>query len=296
MPAFAKMFPRGGQFVLFVLAVSTLQSCFLFKKRATTSYNRPETAQEQHRNNQQIEKKAPANYTTYSAQSYIDRFKAIAIKEMNVYGIPASITLAQGMFESGNGNSDLARYANNHFGIKCTTDWTGKTYYKDDDAPNECFRVYSNPDESYRDHSQFLKRKRYATLYTYSKTDYRSWAYGLKAAGYATNPNYPQLIINIIEKYQLYQLDGSTGPQPAGNYSTQTNSPQIAPGTTTPAPTPGTGNTASTTYQGKTYTVKQGDTLYNISKRFGLTVDQLMQLNTLSNNGIKIGQSLIIAP
>jgi flagellum-specific peptidoglycan hydrolase FlgJ len=142
---------------------------------------------------------------------YIDRFKAIAIQEMNSYGIPASITLAQGLFESGSGNSELAKVANNHFGIKCGSTWQGESYYKDDDNVNDCFRVYSNPEESFRDHSEFLKKKNYARLFELDKNDFKGWAYGLKACGYATNPKYPQLLLNIINKYHLDQYDRPEG-------------------------------------------------------------------------------------
>ena len=138
-----------------------------------------------------------------TAIDYIDRFKDIAIEEMRKNGIPASITLAQGLLESGNGNGTLARQGNNHFGIKCNVDWTGPTIRKDDDAPQECFRVYSSPEESYRDHSEFLKRKRYADLFELDRNDYRGWAIGLKQAGYATNPKYADLLIGIIERYRL---------------------------------------------------------------------------------------------
>lgn len=135
-------------------------------------------------------------------------YKNDAIKEMNEYGVPASITLAQGMLESNNGNSTLAIKANNHFGIKCHNDWNGDTYHMDDDAKNECFRKYSSVLESFRDHSKFLKeRSRYTFLFSLEITDYKAWAKGLKEAGYATNPQYPQLLINLIERYQLNLYD-----------------------------------------------------------------------------------------
>ena len=143
-----------------------------------------------------------------SAQ-YIEKYHNIAIKQMKDYKIPASIILAQGILESGNGNSRLATEAKNHFGIKCHSDWTGKGFYMDDDAKDECFRVYKSPTESYKDHSLFLtSRSRYAFLFTdYSTTDYKKWAHGLKKAGYATNPNYPTLLIDLIERYHLYKYD-----------------------------------------------------------------------------------------
>lgn len=140
-------------------------------------------------------------------QEYIAMYSDDAIKEMYRTGIPASIKLAQGILESGDGNSALARKANNHFGIKCHSSWRGKTYIQDDDRKNECFRSYDHPLESYRDHSEFLKRPRYAFLFEYKTTDYKSWAKGLKKAGYATNPKYPQLLIKIIEENNLDRFD-----------------------------------------------------------------------------------------
>lgn len=152
----------------------------------------------------------PAHLTAQgriTVKEYILKYKDISVEKMKEYGIPASITLAQGILESGNGNSRLARKANNHFGIKCHG-WRGRKFYQDDDAKNECFRKYRNPEESYRDHSLFLtNRSRYAALFTLNIRDYKGWAHGLKKAGYATNPRYPQLLIRIIEEHQLYLLD-----------------------------------------------------------------------------------------
>ena len=146
-----------------------------------------------------------------STEEYIEQYKDIAIKKMKEYHIPASITLAQGILESGSGNSRLATEANNHFGIKCHKDWTGKTIYVDDDEKNECFRKYSKAEDSYNDHSLFLtSRDRYAFLFNYKTTDYVNWANGLKQAGYATNPKYPELLIKLIEKYDLSQYDSPT--------------------------------------------------------------------------------------
>ena len=139
-------------------------------------------------------------------QQYIEIYKELAIEQMRRYSIPASITLAQGLLESSAGRSTLATMGNNHFGIKCH-DWTGPTMLRDDDAPNECFRVYNNPRASYEDHSKFLQRPRYQSLFRLKVTDYKGWAHGLKACGYATSPTYAQKLINIIEAYQLYQYD-----------------------------------------------------------------------------------------
>ena len=141
-------------------------------------------------------------------EEYIQTYKDIAMREMRDNKIPASITLAQGLLESGAGNSALAREAKNHFGIKCHKGWTGKTYTMDDDEKDECFRKYSNAEESFRDHSEFLcGRSRYAALFDLDITDYEGWAKGLKAAGYATNPKYAQLLIDRIELYDLAKYD-----------------------------------------------------------------------------------------
>lgn len=270
------------------------------------------------RNNRQIEKQATKvnpDYKAYTTLSYIDSFKEAAISQMNASGIPASIILAQGILESGSGNSSLARFANNHFGIKCTSEWKGKGYYKDDDKQNDCFRVYKDARESYRDHSEFLKRKRYSFLFELDRNDYRNWAYGLKQAGYATNPKYPDLLINLINKYKLYQYDSPETERekilredrvfseineniPKEN---QKFKPVDVPATrkvtapdtgATPAAPVVPAASASTPQTGKYHTIVQGDTLYNISKRYNLTVEELKSLNNLLEEGIKIGQQL----
>lgn len=144
---------------------------------------------------------------------YIERYAPYAVKEMLISGVPASITLAQGILESGDGNSVLSKNANNHFGIKCHGMWEGEKFYMDDDAKGECFRVYANVFESYRDHSEFLSgRERYASLFELRRTDYKGWAHGLKKAGYATNPKYPALLIKIIEENALAKYDRMTSP------------------------------------------------------------------------------------
>ncbi len=142
-----------------------------------------------------------------SREGYIIKYKDLAIKQMQTHGIPASITLAQACLESADGNSRLAIEANNHFGIKCH-DWSGPKIYEDDDEKNECFRKYARVEDSYTDHSDFLRyRDRYKFLFDLEPTDYKAWAFGLKKAGYATNPQYPQLLIKIIEDYNLAQYD-----------------------------------------------------------------------------------------
>lgn len=141
-------------------------------------------------------------------EQYIQRFAKYAVEEMEKYKIPASITLAQGLLETGGGQSRLAQEGNNHFGIKCKKEWTGKTMRHTDDAPHECFRVYDSPRESYEDHSKFLAhRPYYKNLFKLDMKDYKGWAHGLKKAGYATNSRYAYILISKIEKYKLYEFD-----------------------------------------------------------------------------------------
>ena len=286
--------------VCLLMTALTLSSCFTRRHTVITVNNRPApynqpapvTNSEAKKANKEIEKEHKADivaYVPYTSLTYIERFKAIAIQEMNLYGIPASITLAQGLFESGSGNSDLAKIANNHFGIKCTSDWKGKSYFKDDDQPNDCFRVYDKPEDSFRDHSEFLKRKRYAALFELDKNDYVGWANGLKAAGYATNPNYPQLLINVIQKYNLDQYD-----RPEGEVAKIKREDRVFTDINKNIAKAAKDSLVSTTPVDKLYTVKTGDTLYNISKRFGLTVDELKTLNHMADNNIKLGQKLVV--
>ena len=157
-----------------------------------------------------------AQSTNQAYWSYIDQYKDWAIEQMQQYHIPASITLAQGLLESNAGRSSLAREANNHFGIKVGSTWTGPYVLRDDDAKNEKFRKYKSARESFIDHSKFLQGKRYQNLYSLGQTDYRGWARGLKAAGYATNPAYAEALIRIIEMYSLHQFD-------TGKYHSQKN-------------------------------------------------------------------------
>ena len=204
-----------------------------------------------------------------STETYIQAFTPIAIKEMKEFGIPASITLAQGILESGSGKGRLAVEANNHFGIKCH-DWKGKKIYHDDDTEQECFRKYSSAEQSFNDHSKFLKyRKRYAKLFTLHKSDYKSWAKELRKAGYATDRRYPQKLISLIERYKLYEVDALVLGE---EYD-------------------------SNTYSSKPihdYVVKKGDTLYSISKKYNISVNKLQELNALKDNTINIGQVLKI--
>lgn len=204
-------------------------------------------------------------------QSYIYQFADIAQQEMRLFGIPASITLAQGILESGNGQGNLTSRSNNHFGIKCNG-WEGAKVYHDDDEDQECFRKYTHAEYSYRDHSLFLfNRSRYGFLFNYDITDYKSWAKGLKKAGYATDPKYPDKLIGLIERYELYKYDKHIEVSQENRYTeTKKQNTEIK----------------------NSYTVKAGDTLYNISQRYNVTVEELIRLNNIKNNTIQIGQKL----
>jgi len=233
---------------------------------------------------------------------YIEKYKDIAIKKQKEYKIPASITLAQGILESGSGNSSLARKANNHFGIKCHKGWTGKTYTMDDDAKDECFRKYKKAEDSYRDHSKFLtQRGRYSFLFEYKTTDYKKWAHGLKKAGYATNPKYPQLLIKIIEKYNLNQYDsnqrrkskksktGVTKKDKSGSYATisiadfnQIDSWQ-------------SGRKIFKNNGKKLIVIEKGDTFYGLAKEFEIYSWQFYSYNELEKNHmLKIGEIIYL--
>ncbi|MEO8733352.1 MAG: glucosaminidase domain-containing protein [Flavobacteriales bacterium] len=165
-------------------------------------------------------------------EQYITQWKDVAVKKMAEHGIPASITLAQGLLESRNGNSVLATEGNNHFGIKCTPNWTGGKMYHDDDKKNDCFRKYKDASQSFEDHSDFLMRPRYASLFQLKPTDYKGWAHGLKKCGYATDPEYPQKLITLIERYDLDKFDrgvdvqygSTTKPASSGRTSRKKNS------------------------------------------------------------------------
>jgi len=220
-------------------------------------------------------------------KAYIQDFKEVAKDNMRRHGIPASIILAQGILESGAGRGTLCISANNHFGIKCHNDWTGEKVYHDDDSEQECFRKYKDPAGSYDDHSLFLTtRSRYAALFKLDKDDYEGWARGLKAAGYATDPKYPDKLIGLIENYELAKYDAEVlnkNYTPVAKPKPQTNAPVAqAPIPQVPAKQPIYG----------TYTVEKGNTMYSISKKHNLTVDELMKLNDMSGNALSIGQVL----
>jgi flagellum-specific peptidoglycan hydrolase FlgJ len=221
--------------------------------------------------------------TTDLVNNYILQFKDIAMGNMQKYGIPASIILAQGILESGAGRGDLAIDANNHFGIKCHNDWLGESVRHDDDSAQECFRKYTEASESYRDHALFLVgKKRYASLFTYEKDDYKAWAKGLRACGYATDPNYPDKLISYIERYNLHQYDCQVTGR---NYKPFEKA--VATKSSTPSSTSNTSSNDLSLYE-----VQKGDTLYSISKKFNVLVDDLKQKNNLSDNALSVGQKL----
>lgn len=198
-----------------------------------------------------------------STEHYISVYKNIAVSEMKKYGIPASITLAQGILESGSGKGTLATKANNHFGIKCHN-WEGKKIYHDDDRRQECFRKYKSAHRSFRDHSEFLAdRKRYAKLFQLDKDDYKGWAKELRRAGYATDKRYPQKLIALIERYDLTKFDEKPSKRKKRKVV-------------------------------QTYTVAKGDTLYSISREHNITVKELQLINDIVGTELNIGQILKI--
>ncbi len=209
-------------------------------------------------------------------EAYIKKYRKIAIKEMKKYDIPASITLAQGILESGNGKSKLARKGKNHFGIKCASDWTGRTMRMDDDKKDECFRRYRKVEHSYRDHSEFIaNRDRYKFLFEYKKRDYKAWANGLKEAGYATNPQYAQLLINLIERYELYQYDERKAAKRIKREEKLEKAVAKKP---------------KDKYE--YHEVQKGDTLYSISKKYNIDFEELKKMNNKSDNSIYIGEKI----
>lgn len=295
----------------------------------------------------------------YTRQEYIATFSEIAVMEMHRTGIPASITMAQAILESADGNSELTKKGKNHFGIKCGGNWSGKKTYHDDDAKGECFRKYESAAQSFVDHSDFLlKGKRYAFLFDYDKDDYKSWAKGLKKAGYATNPKYPALLIKIVEENNLDKLDKmkpqdfgqkeiakKTTPAksapPKKKKSIWKETPAVAKTSSakakpkaipTPEPKktgisldkfeddipralPPTANPEQAKVEVKTDTlrpakveetaenatddvviheVKKGDTLYSLSRKYNVTVQQIKDLNGLTTNNLELGDKLVI--
>jgi LysM repeat protein len=309
----------------------------------------------------------PALFTaaqTITPEQYIEMYKDIAIREMKRMGVPAAITLAQGILETESGNSVLVKKSNNHFGIKCKSSWTAGGVSHDDDAQGECFRQYTTAEDSYRDHSNFLRgNSRYGFLFKLDVKDYSGWAYGLKKAGYATNPAYPQIVIRNIEKYNLQQYT-LAGADEVPKYNSEQyqddpeekEAPVVIAATTTPAKAyPAeegiTGFSAPYKKDGKKvvdavkgtsllkiadannirlvklleynglqdgllqndqviylepkpqsatakqtmHTVQPKEGLYSISKKYGVTVQQLKEWNNISGEALSVGQQLIVS-
>ena len=221
-------------------------------------------------------------------QDYIDMYKDVAIYEMLKYNIPASITMAQGLLESGAGSSDLSRKGNNHFGIKCH-DWTGPTMQHDDDARGECFRVYRSAFDSYEDHSLFLQRSRYKSLYSLRRTDYAGWAKGLKACGYATNPRYAQLLIDIINCYGLNKLDRETtyNAQNLNRLSAGSSAFSSSLDVPSNAIAQSVGEHVVKMNNRNYYVIaRRGDTFRTIAKEFGLSYRKLAKYNERDKNTV----------
>jgi flagellum-specific peptidoglycan hydrolase FlgJ len=212
-----------------------------------------------------LKKKSQLNIRTIA---YISKYAETAMHEMKKNKIPASITLAQGILESGNGVSQLALRSNNHFGVKCHKGWNGKSVRHDDDKKQECFRKYKEVSDSYKDHSKFLKtRSRYNFLFQLKKDDYKGWAKGLKRAGYATDKKYPKKLIHLIETYHLYNYDKIV----LRKKIKETKKGKI-----------------------KTYKVRKGDTLYSIAQKYKVSVQELKEWNDMDSNSIRIHQELRI--
>ena len=234
-------------------------------------------------------------------QQYIDQFAKLAIQEMNEFHIPASITMAQACLESGDGNSMLSQDANNHFGIKCNSSWTGPSVRQDDDTRNECFRKYKTVLESFRDHSRFLTSSaRYAFLFDYDIKDYKKWAYGLKKAGYATDPKYPERLLKIIDEFQLTQLDeyynskkNYISPEKKDITSNRGNKGKGNRGIDNFSINPYEARNVEHRNGAKAFTAKEGDTYEQIAREFSLKEWEIFKYND-AKKGDKLSKGEIV--
>ncbi|MEO6868919.1 MAG: glucosaminidase domain-containing protein [Ginsengibacter sp.] len=228
-------------------------------------------------------------------EQYVATYKGLAIREMKRMGVPASITLAQGLLETEGGNSALLMRSNNHFGIKCKSNWTGDSVSHDDDAAGECFRVYKNAEDSYRDHSNFLKGSdRYGFLFKLNPADYKGWAYGLKKAGYATNPNYPQILITNIEKYNLQQYSlEALGEVPVFDGSKFTNDPEVKMVVADDNNNNNTSNQEISINGCKALHASKGTSLLAIATTYNIPLSKLLDINDLQNDGLLAKDQLI---
>lgn len=257
---------KSRHFLILILIVMFTASCGSKKKTVSQRGDNPVRDSERTNNGE------PKRYADV-IKEYIADYAEIAMEEMRLYNIPASITLAQGILESGAGRGNLAERANNHFGIKCH-DWKGEMVYHDDDSSQECFRKYKDAKYSYRDHSLFLaERRRYAELFELKIDNYKGWAKGLREAGYATDRKYPDKLIDLIERYELYIYDDEV----LGNGKRERPAAIAQQG-------------------GKVHSVQKGDTLYNIAKKYNTTVEALQRNNNLRDTNISIGQKITVEP
>jgi len=277
------------KFVFLFFFILLLASCSSSRKISNTKTNKETITESPYKNVSPVQQvqhvkklqKSNKSLNKYSLQ-YIKKYAPIAVSEMYKYNVPASITLAQGILESGNGRSQLASKSNNHFGIKCHTGWKGAKVYHDDDEKGECFRKYKYVESSYEDHSQFLSgRRRYASLFALRKTDYKGWSKGLKKAGYATDKNYPKKLIKIIETYELYEFD-KIREKDLKRVKKETSKTERKPKIKTKKRAK------------KYYEVKKGDTLYSIARKYETSVTKLKKVNALTGNTLSIGQKLLI--
>ena len=244
-----------------------------YTKESVENKSTAKPDQNYNQNTQILEATTRVKVTNDMILAYIETYKGVAQSNMEKYGIPASIILGQAILESGAGTGPLSVQANNHFGIKCHKDWLGQTIKYDDDSIDECFRKYYNAADSFRDHALFLTAGlRYSKLFKLNPTDYKAWAKELKAAGYATDPQYPTKLIGLIERFQLFKYDvGGTGKiQESENEITKIPSEM------------------------ERYVVVKGDTLYSISKKYNIPIEDLKKQNNIFDNAISIGQPILI--
>lgn len=278
------------RFILIIMLSLFLASCSSSRKVSTRKTKKvkvnepkpkklPSVNESSHVRKLEKKNKSLNKYTL----QYIKKYAPLAVVEMHEYKIPASITLAQGILESGNGRSQLASKSNNHFGIKCHKGWNGGRVYHDDDEKGECFRKYKYVQSSYEDHSKFLtSRRRYASLFELRLRDYKGWAKGLKKAGYATDKKYPKKLIKIIEEYKLYEFDKVSKRDVKKFKRDKKKEPKK--------------EIVENNQQYSLpdyYVVKKGDTLYSIARKFKTTVSKLKEINGLKNNTLSIGQRLL---
>lgn len=271
--------------IILILLAVFFSSC-KSKKQVAQSQTKKIYPKVVHKNKEEvvvknIDKKEVKSTIFNSTEDYIAFFKDAAIEEMKLFKIPASITLAQGILESSSGNSELTKRSNNHFGIKCHKGWEGDHTLHDDDEKGECFRVYKDPTTSYRDHSLFLtSRSRYSNLFSLEPGDYIGWAKGLSEAGYATDRRYPAKLIGLIEKFELHKYDTQVlGKSFDVNTKTQEKNLILT-------------NTRVTQNNSEIHIVDTGETLFSISKRYRISLDELQKLNKLTSSNIYVGQEI----